>query len=62
MAEQIKPGLYKAEWTEEERDELYSLSDSEIEDLKDTLLRTGREEADVIADKTDADSDSDDSE
>lgn len=61
MAEQVKPGLYKAEWTEEERDELYSLSDAEIEDLKETLLRSGIEDADAIADEIDTASNSDDS-
>jgi len=32
MAKQIEPGLYKTEWTEEERKDMYSLSDTEIEE------------------------------
>lgn len=55
MAEQIRPGLYKAEWDEDERDELYSLSDDEIEDLKETLLRSGIDDADALVDEIDSD-------
>lgn len=62
MAEQIKPGMYKAEWTEKERNELYSLSDDEIEDLKEKLLRSSSKDADALLDKINAESDSDDSE
>lgn len=51
MAKQIEPGLYKAEWTDEEREELYSLSDTEIEEAK---LMSCVETAELVGEDIDA--------
>lgn len=60
MAEQIEPGLYKAEWTEEERKELYSLSDTEIDEVMSiSSVETAKFTQDVDDEDTESNEDSD---
>lgn len=41
MSKEVKPGLFRLEWSDEQKDSIYSLSDEEIDQFEREILQQG---------------------